>query len=228
MIANKKKFSSGAVLLAGFAGVLILLFSPVFKGQNGLNFLDSLYNSISKDSANYFPEVREKVAPFAGTLIEVTLEPADAGEASRTGALFEKAGARVRHTGKQITVRGSLGRILGNCVSDTQDLYNNDGEAIRARYAMDERLVVYTWYQALQRLSRELNRQGDFRAAKVVDLVIQKAVELSYNYYRIEPLKISRGAGVVTFSLIFYVIYTLWFGFAVLFLFEGWGLKLEH
>ena len=34
--------------------------------------------------------------------------------------------------------------------------------------------------------------------------------------------------GVVIFSLVFYVIYTLWYGFAIMFMFEGWGLKLEH
>jgi hypothetical protein len=33
---------------------------------------------------------------------------------------------------------------------------------------------------------------------------------------------------VVIFSLIFYVVYTLWYGFAIMFLFEGWGLQLEN
>jgi hypothetical protein len=34
--------------------------------------------------------------------------------------------------------------------------------------------------------------------------------------------------GVVVFSLVFYVIYTLWYGFAIMFIFEGWGMQLEH
>ena len=29
-------------------------------------------------------------------------------------------------------------------------------------------------------------------------------------------------------SLAFYVIYTMWYGFGLLFLFEGAGIKLEH
>jgi len=66
MIAHKKKFSTGVVLLIGFAVVLGLLFSSIYPGphntkQNGLNYLDSLYNSISKDSANYIPAVRKSV-----------------------------------------------------------------------------------------------------------------------------------------------------------------------
>jgi hypothetical protein len=28
--------------------------------------------------------------------------------------------------------------------------------------------------------------------------------------------------------LIFYVVYTVWYGFGFMYLFEGWGMKLEH
>jgi hypothetical protein len=34
-------------------------------------------------------------------------------------------------------------------------------------------------------------------------------------------------AGILSFSLIFYVIYTLWWGIAVLFMFEGIGLEMK-
>jgi len=32
----------------------------------------------------------------------------------------------------------------------------------------------------------------------------------------------------VIFSLVFYVVYTLWYGFGIMYMFEGWGLRLEH
>ena len=48
MLANKKEFYSGMGLMAAFLVVLAIMFSPVFGGQNGLNYLDGLYNSISK------------------------------------------------------------------------------------------------------------------------------------------------------------------------------------
>ena len=56
----------------------------------------------------------------------------------------------------------------------------------------------------------------------------KKAIECSYNYFGIEAKKISDSVGIVTFSLVFYVGYTLWYGFAVMFMFEGWGMRLEH
>ena len=77
-------------------------------------------------------------------------------------------------------------------------------------------------------MDKVLKKQKQFQEAKTVDLVVKKAVETSYNYYQVEPQKISDRAFIVFFSLVFYVIYTLWYGFAVMFLFEGWGLKLEH
>ena len=71
-------------------------------------------------------------------------------------------------------------------------------------------------------------KQKQFQEAKTVDLVVKKVVEPSYNYYGIEPQKISDRVFIVFFSLVFYVVYTLWYGFAVMYLFEGWGMKLEH
>ena len=59
-------------------------------------------------------------------------------------------------------------------------------------------------------------------------LVVKKAVECAYNYYDIDPQKIDDKYGIVIFSLLFYVLYTLWYGFSILFMFEGWGLRLEH
>ena len=56
----------------------------------------------------------------------------------------------------------------------------------------------------------------------------KKAVECSNNYYHIAPQKIGDRFGIVIFSLVFYVVYTLWYGFAIMFMFEGWGLRLEH
>jgi hypothetical protein len=77
-------------------------------------------------------------------------------------------------------------------------------------------------------MDKALSRQKEFKSAKIVALVSKKAVETSYNYYGIEPQKISGRMSVVIFSLIFYVIYTLWYGFAIMFMFEGWGMRLEH
>jgi hypothetical protein len=58
--------------------------------------------------------------------------------------------------------------------------------------------------------------------------VKEKAVECAYNYYGIEPWKVSEKLGLVVFSLVFYVVYTVWYGYAIIFLLEGWGFTLSH
>jgi hypothetical protein len=42
MIEKKKEFYGGFALLIGFVVVLVIIFSPVFKGQNGLEYLKGI------------------------------------------------------------------------------------------------------------------------------------------------------------------------------------------
>jgi hypothetical protein len=228
MIADKKEFYGGLGLLIGFAVILAVIFSPVFKGQNGLEFLDDLYNSISKGSAYYIPKVKKEIETFAGKSVSVTISMADDVQTQQTAALFMKGDALVNVSGTQLKIEGDLAKILLNCLTDADSMYINDGQAVAARYSYNERQVLYNWWQALKAMNKDLTKQKQFKAASAVDMVATKAVETSYNYYRIEPQKISDRALFVIFSLVFYVVYTLCYGFAIMFMFEGWGMKLEH
>jgi hypothetical protein len=228
MIEKKKKFYSGLGLLIGFAVVLAVLFSPVYKGHNGLEYLDNLYNSISKGSAYYIPKVKKEIKTFAGTSVNATIDMANESQTQQTAALFMKGGALVNISAAKLKIEGDLAKILLNCLADADNMYMNDGQTVAAKYGYGERQVLYNWWLALKALNKDLTKQKQFKAASVVDMVATKAVETSYNYYRIEPQKISDRFSVVFFSLMFYVIYTVWYGFAIMFMFEGWGLKLEH
>ena len=77
-------------------------------------------------------------------------------------------------------------------------------------------------------MEKALKKQKKFPEAEIVALLSQKAVEPAYNYYLVEPQRITDKFGIVVFSLAFYVVYTLWYGFAIMYLFEGWGLRLAH
>jgi len=228
MIADKKKFILGLAMMAAFIVVLIIFFSPVFNGKNGLEYLDDLYNSISKGSAYYIPKLREDVKPFAGSTVEMTLTLKSADQARQTSLLFEKAGALINVSESTLKVSGDLGAILQSCLEDSDSMYLNDGRKLSTRYGYDERQVMYNWWTAGKEMDKDLKKQKKFKAADVVATVEKKAVETVYNYYRIEPQKISDRYGIVVLSLMFYVIYTVWYGFAFLYMFEGWGLKLEH
>lgn len=228
MISQKKEFYTGVSLLAAFIVVLFIIFSPVFNGQNGLEFLDDLYNSISKGSAYYIPKIKQETAAFSGETIHVSLEMKSDLQAEQTALLFMKSGAMINTTGKEVKVNGDLGQILANCLSDADAMYVNNGRALTEKYGYNEKQALFNWWHALNAMDKELKKQKQFRKAKAVHLVVTKAVESAYNYYGVDPQKISDRFGVVLFSLVFYVVYTLWYGFSIMYMFTGIGLKLEH
>jgi len=228
MLANKKEFFGGVGLMVAFLVVLAIMFSPVFGGQNGLNYLDGLYNSISKGSAYYIPDLKIKAAKQSGNVITASVVMKDEKQARETAPLFMKSGAMVNVNGSEIKVSGDLGSILTNCLEDSDQMFNNKGEGVKAKYGIDERLSLYNWWMALKALTKDLNKQKKFAETKFIGDINKRAVECAYNYYKVTPENISAKWGLVVFSLAFYVVYTMWYGFAILFMFEGWGLKLEH
>jgi hypothetical protein len=173
-------------------------------------------------------KMKAETEPFTGTDVAVTLEMTDEEQARQTSLLFNRAGALVNVSGSQLTVRGDLGRVLSVAMEDAQSMYNNDGAALTQRYGYDERQALYNWWAAFAGMDKDLKRQKQFKEATAVDLISKKALETAYNYYGIEAQHITDKVGIVIFSLVFYVVYTLWYGFAILFMFEGWGLRLEH
>jgi len=228
MIAHKKEFYGGFALLVGFFVVLFIIFSPIFDGKNGMDYLDSLYNSISKGSAYYIPKVKEETDKFIGNKVTMALKMADENQAQQAKSLFTQAGATAEVSGAQLNVSGDIGNILANCLTDSDSMYNNDGTTVSNKYGYNEKQVLYNWHKALKAADKDLKKQKLFKEPKVVALTIKKVVETSYNYYKIEPQKIGDKVGIVIFSLVFYVGYTMWYGFSILFMFEGWGLRLEH
>ena len=228
MIAHKKEFLTGFGLFVIFWIVLIILFMPVSSGKNALENLDMLYNSISKGSAYYIPKAKKAAKPLNGTQVSVDLKLDTDKQAEQIATLFEKGGGRVQVSGANLKVSGDLGQILENSLTDADYMYHNDGKRVSDKYGISEKQALYNWWKALKALDLDLKKQKKFVAAKVVDLIQKKAVETAYNYYGIEPQKITDRFGVVIFSLIFYVVYTLWYGFAIMYMFEGWGLRLEH
>lgn len=227
-IVNKKKFFGGWLMLLVFAIVLSIFFSPVFDGKNGLDYLDNLYNSISKGSAYYIDKVRAEAAPFNGVSISAVLEAGSKEKADQIAILFKKTGSGAVVEENKVEVSGDLGQIFSNVLEDADRMYFNEGALVAEKYGYNEKIVLYNWWHTLKEMDRALKRQKLFKEAEAVTLIKNKAVETAYNYYKIEPQKITDNIWIVILSLIFYVVYTIWYGFAFMYIFEGWGLSLDH
>jgi hypothetical protein len=221
MIAKEKEFYTGLGLIIGFVIVLILFFVPFYRGKNGLNYLDNLYNSISKGSAYYIPMVKEETDKFKGDMVNMTLTLTSAKQAEQTALLLKASGAEATMNGAVLKVGGDLGKILENALTDADLMYKDEGKKVVEKYGYNERVALFNWWKAMQQMDKDLGKQKKFKEGKV-------AMETAYNYYNVEAQNIGDRWGTVVFSLLFYVVYTLWYGFAILFMFEGWGLRLGH
>lgn len=229
MSSQKSTLTKGIALMVSFAVVFILVFMPLFGGgKNGLEYLDNLYNSISKGSAYYITDLKEKAGSLAGKQVSLTLDMASAEAAEKALPLIRVSGGTVKKDGSVLQVESDLGKLLNSCLEDADLMYQNNGDQVKDKYGMEERKVLYTWWKLAKLMDKDLKKQKLFKEAKIVTTVKKKGVETSYNFYKIEPKKISEKFVVVVFSLVFYVIYTIWYGFGIMYLFEGLGLRLEH
>jgi hypothetical protein len=227
---NSKKITVGIILLVTFFMVLFVIFMPWFgKGatgqpRNGLEFSDDFFNSLAKSSSNFMESMRNLASPFKGQAFDAELKFKDAEAAKKAELLFTKAGATVEAAGTALKVKGDLGQLMFAAIADSDALFNNQGEKLKAAYGADAKGVVRGWWNAFKELGNSLTKQSKFREAKVLSEIQKRSIEPAYNFYGIVPTPVSEKIPLLTFMLVFYVIYTLWYGYGVFELFEGLGL----
>lgn len=227
IIMNKGMFFKGMVSLILFLALLIPLFTPVFGGQTGMEYADDLFNSLSKGSSYYIPQVAEDAKSLQGKSLDTTITVSDPEYIAVTAKLFEGAGAQVAVNGSEVQVKGDLGAVVQAAVTDADNLFLEQEAAIQSKYGEDARLVVYTWYNSFLQMEKSL-ADGDSEFLKNVSA---RALEPAYNFAGIPAAKVSERAGITIFLFVFYVFYTVWYGFSIMFLFEGLGItasKAKH
>lgn len=228
IIRHRKEFSIGLALTAGFLLVLFFMFTENFGGQNAFHASDALFNSISKGSTYYIPAVREKAESFRGQPFEVVVFEGQSGMVESVAALLRRNDIRAEKADTGLRISGDLGAFMLAAIADADAMFRNDGAVLRARYARDERGVMLLWWRTLAEVKTALDGQKKFAPASFISKqVINRAVEVGYNFYGIEAQTIGENAGIVIFALVFYVVYTLWWGYAIFFLFEGFGLEMK-
>jgi hypothetical protein len=226
LIPDKRQFAKGFVMAVIFLAILYYMFTPSFDGDNAFKASDKLFNSIAKGSTNYFPMLKEELAPFTSSSVDVSLELEDPAMNKHAEKILSVAGAKVRVDGHKIGVKGNLGKIINAALKDSEDMFYNKGSAVSGRYGIPEKEALFAWWQILGATVKAFNNQKRFKEAAMIDEVLARGVGVGYNFYKIEPEKASTKAGVLSFALIFYIFYTLWWGFAIFFMAEGLGLQL--
>ena len=233
MAKHKVHLGLGIILSITFVVVLILFFSPVFpeapdgSPQNGFDFSDRMFNRLSKGSSYFIPKLETGVEGFMGTEYAGTIDMKTRENAEKTAKLFSSAGTTVDMQGSVLQVRGSLGQTLEAVLTDADAMYHNNGQKLATVYGYDEKAVLKNWHMALGQLDKSFKRENMIKEANMVSDVMKKAVETAYNFYGTKPEKVIDRIGLMTGLLAFYVVYTMWWGYAIYFIFEGIGLSMK-
>lgn len=232
LVHDKKHFSMGIMLAIIFLGVLGYMFSESFIGAHGkkvnaFHASDNLFNSIAKGSTNYFPRLKLENEPYKGHAIALTLHVGKEDIAQKGAQILVKNGVTARADAMSIILEGDLNTIISLAIQDAEHMFNNNGEMLSTKYGIHEKEALFVWWKMFKSMDIELKHHKEFKAAKFVSEVAKRGIEVGYNFYGVVPQNSTTKAGMLTFSLTFYVIYTLLWGFAIFYFFEGIGLQMS-
>ncbi len=236
LVRNRKAFTKGLLLLGSFLFVLALIFVPLDMWgthaghtMNFLEYADNLFNRLSKGSSFFIPDVQRQVEPLKGTPFQAEIKPGKPDTAEAVVTVLRANGAEAQATPDgTVVASGNLGELLTSAVRDSEAMFENNAQQVEAKYpGLKGRDVLKAWWSFLDPLVKELQQQTLYNAANVVNTVEKKAVEPGFNFYGIQSENIGDRALLVIVLLTFYVIYTLWYGFAIFELFEGIGLTMK-
>ena len=260
LITNKSLFIRGFLLFVSFLCVLVAIFLPIWgQGRNGLDASDGMFNRLAKGSSYFIPGVQKSLSAFDGKSITVTvkLKASDAPDAkpaaeseklrkvaaialvnlTKAGATAEAVESKTTVGGAEVvtsvslTYTGDLGKILAAALVDSDDLFNDRGQAVLDRYSLTgkdaEKAVVKTWWQVLDGSIKPLQKQKMIKEANMISQVNKRGVEPGYNFYGIHSEKVLDNVLPLAGLLIFYVMYTLWYGYAIFNMFGGIGMGMS-
>jgi len=247
MAQAKKHLGVGIILAISFWVVLFLMFSPIFpktaegQPQNGLQWADELFNQLAKGSSYFIPKVAKSNEKFMGKMFAATVnvskpedKPGDGEQrAHRASQLFiVNPGGKVEVSGTQLKIEGDLGVVLKAALDDADMMFKNEGDKLKAKYAAamgtdDVKQIFRQWNNVLPKIDKSFKKEGKIEDAKIVSDVTKKSIEAAYNFYGVDAKKVKDEAFLMTFLLVFYVAYTMWWGFAIFFIFEGIGLSMK-
>ncbi|MCX7012448.1 MAG: sulfite exporter TauE/SafE family protein [Candidatus Sumerlaeota bacterium] len=224
LIVDRKKFVWGAAGLGSFAVILFLGFTPLFQGQGLFRWADGMLNRFAKNSINYLGEGAEKVEGFHGVTIDLSVRPRVLVDETQLADLviLHGLGAKVLDDGR-VRITGDLGLLADSALHDAELAFNNKDEELKAENYRGAPEVIYSWWIIFDGLSRRYTQETRTTEANFTKFMAAKILEPAYNFRGIAACSCREAILPVAALLVFYVLYTVWYGFSILFLFEGFG-----
>lgn len=234
IITRKKPFYRGLILLCLFFSIFYFLLTPVItidgRKLTGLEYSDQVFNELSKGSSNFLPMAERAAASMKGCLISVTIPTKYPNQANILQRLLQNAQAKnINFANNHLSYKVDLGTLLSQATSDARLLYNNEEDRLLAKYSgFDPLQVASAWWNLLSPTATQLQIHNQQKESAAINTIIKRAIEPGNNYFGIPALQISQNIPLISAFLIFYIIYTIWYGFAIYEIFSGLGLMTSH
>lgn len=235
---HKRELIIGFTFGISFFIILILMFQPFFEGsKNFLAYSDDVFNQLTKGSSYFIPKLKADIEKYRDIQIkgEITLKKSSEkaqvdleDDIKLMSLLLEGAGASVKVKDSSLEVTGDLYLILKAALEDADYMYWNNDQVLRDKYGhSDAKKILRVWHKSLSQLNKYLLKEKKTEEAKIINIVLTKGIEPGYNFFGINPKSIKEQALTLIALLFFYLFYTLWWGYAMVYLTEGLGLSTK-
>ncbi|MEI7850414.1 MAG: sulfite exporter TauE/SafE family protein [Kiritimatiellales bacterium] len=230
LLAAPRRFALGLVLLVSFFVVLVAMFTPAFGGRNLLAVADGLFNSIAKGSVYNLASAEKQAAAWVGTGIDIgvhTREFADK-EKMMTVVASHVASTDLTPDGR-VRVTGDLGKLSQAALADAAAMFANDFAALeRQHQRVSAPEALYCWWLVFDGLSRRYVQENRGPEAAFTRFISAKVLEPAYNFRGIAARRAVEAVWPLAGLLVFYLAYTIWYGIAIMLIFEGLGIGAAH
>jgi len=225
LVVDPGKFGLGLAGLAVFAALLVAGVLPGRSGAPLLSRADQFFNQLAKGSIAYLPEAKAQAAAHGRLAVDFGVRPREMVDAAALQAVVRSSGCEATITADGRTrIVGTMGQLAQAALDDAERMVANDVTAIEQRHGRPAEDVIYCWWAVFDGLTRRYVQDNQSREANFTKFVATKVLEPAYNFRGIEARGIRGEAGPLAGLLGFYLLYTVWYGFAILLVFEGLGI----
>lgn len=225
-VVDQKKFGIGLVGLITFFVVLAFWLFPVINHKTGLEWADGLFNQLAKNSVSFMPAATKMAATFEGVTVDLGVNPRWPGGDVRVAQIVQANGMSAKVIGDgRVRIVTDLGLLAKAATEDADLLFKGEEQELQNKYGISGKEVIYYWWTAFDGLVRRYVQENRPAEADFASFMTTSVLEPSYNFAGIKSKSISENVGIVVLLLVFYILYTLWLGFSVMYLFEGIGIR---
>jgi hypothetical protein len=225
-VRNKRKFCLGLGGLILFSVILGLWLRPWATHRSGLEWADHRFNRLAKGSTYFIPGAFELARKFEGTTVDFGVHSRWPGTDELMARVIQANGfaASLLEDGR-VRVRGDLGRLGLAASADADLLFKGCEGRLKEKYGVEGKEAIYYWWATFDGLTRRYIQENRTPEADFTRLMTGQVLEPAYNFAGIEAGSYGESFGSVLFLLGSYLLYTLLYGFSILYVFEGLGIE---